>query len=619
MTFGWRFPILDGGKRQGINDSGVATFAGEELYNNLAREICQNSLDAWDSETNEPVIVCFSLKSMSKKIFSPLLGLKKTLDSCKEYWNSYEDKKLNCFLNNAFDTIEKEQLDILIISDYNTVGLNGSKNRSGAWDALTGSDGVSYKPDGSQGSFGIGKKAPYACSNLRTVFYNTYSKMDNIKAFQGVTSLVTHLNDNNEETQGCGFYYNIEERCPIFEGDDCDIIRYFNREKFGTDIIVVGFKKSLNWAEDMKLAIIKNFFIAIINKQLIVKIDDLIIDSKTIFTLIKNAIKNNPNDNVLIKVNNYCETYIEPDKIFNFEIIEKDDAKLHIKMNDQFTRSIAHVRATGMLIKQRTIKKMMPYSAVLFIDGVEINKLLKLMEPPKHDKWDPDMLDDARKSYGRNMVNKINKLVASSIESMCKLESVEEIDPDGVSLFLPDETDFINQKGDTHDRILENPLMEIENLRKEKPLIFKQNSNEKELQTDMSEEKNTNSKANNEEHNRQKVASDQEDTKQYNKNVEAKLRIVPLQSENGIYNFIIISENNYSDAIFVFNRIGEDGGTESVKIMGIIKGGKFEKLNQSHLRINNLKKGETKIVTVKLDLTDRTLFSVGGVGNEIDK
>ena len=42
----WRFPKLDDGQEQGINDSGVATFKGSELYDNLAREICQNSLDA---------------------------------------------------------------------------------------------------------------------------------------------------------------------------------------------------------------------------------------------------------------------------------------------------------------------------------------------------------------------------------------------------------------------------------------------------------------------------------------------------------------------------------------------------------------------------------------------
>lgn len=42
----WRFPILDDGTTQGFNDGGIATFKGSDLYNNLAREICQNSLDA---------------------------------------------------------------------------------------------------------------------------------------------------------------------------------------------------------------------------------------------------------------------------------------------------------------------------------------------------------------------------------------------------------------------------------------------------------------------------------------------------------------------------------------------------------------------------------------------
>ena len=63
-NYGWRFPILDGGKKQGINDSGIATFAGSELYNNLAREICQNSLDAKDEEIKDPVVVSFNLKTI---------------------------------------------------------------------------------------------------------------------------------------------------------------------------------------------------------------------------------------------------------------------------------------------------------------------------------------------------------------------------------------------------------------------------------------------------------------------------------------------------------------------------------------------------------------------------
>ena len=40
-ALGWRFPLLDNGPEQGINDGGISTFKGSELYDNLAREICR--------------------------------------------------------------------------------------------------------------------------------------------------------------------------------------------------------------------------------------------------------------------------------------------------------------------------------------------------------------------------------------------------------------------------------------------------------------------------------------------------------------------------------------------------------------------------------------------------
>ena len=46
----WRFPSNDHGETKGINDSGVAQFRGTPLRS-LAREICQNSLDAAREKT----------------------------------------------------------------------------------------------------------------------------------------------------------------------------------------------------------------------------------------------------------------------------------------------------------------------------------------------------------------------------------------------------------------------------------------------------------------------------------------------------------------------------------------------------------------------------------------
>ena len=42
-TIGWRFPPLSGGTRQGYTNNDIEVFKGNELIDNLAREICQNS------------------------------------------------------------------------------------------------------------------------------------------------------------------------------------------------------------------------------------------------------------------------------------------------------------------------------------------------------------------------------------------------------------------------------------------------------------------------------------------------------------------------------------------------------------------------------------------------
>ena len=96
-----------------------------------------------------------------------------------------------------------------MISDYNTKGLSGAKaeiREKSVWRALTHSNGVTQKDQGSGGSYGIGKNAPFACSSFRTIFYNSYAYDDQVRAFQGVARLVTHFDSNNESTQGVGFF-----------------------------------------------------------------------------------------------------------------------------------------------------------------------------------------------------------------------------------------------------------------------------------------------------------------------------------------------------------------------------------------------------------------------------
>ena len=172
-AYSWRFPKLDDGQEQGINDSGVATFKGSELYDNLAREICQNSLDA---ATDKTVRVDFSNFEISTTAIPDFEVLKATFEKCLAYWNGQKAKTTKDFFKNAYEKISAETVSILRISDFKTKGLTGSKDTNDIntdWMRLTKSSGSSDKKGPAGGSFGIGKFAPFACSDFSTVFYNT--------------------------------------------------------------------------------------------------------------------------------------------------------------------------------------------------------------------------------------------------------------------------------------------------------------------------------------------------------------------------------------------------------------------------------------------------------------
>ena len=625
-NYGWRFPILDGGKKQGINDSGIATFAGSELYNNLAREICQNSLDAKDEEIKDPVVVSFNLKTIYKPAFSPVAGLEETLKRCETYWEDYDDKKLESFLSEAFESIGHETIDILVASDFNTKGLCGSRTKSGSWDALTGSNGVSYKIGGSQGSFGIGKNAPYACSSLRTVFYNTYSKEDGEKAFQGVTSLVTHLDSNGNETQGCGFYYDSVNRKPIFDVKDNAELSIFAREEFGTDIIILGFKKNPNWKSDIKEAVIKNFFLSILNSKLVVRIDKEEINKDTILNLLNELILLN-DDEDLKRIKKYCDTYLSPTQVFEASILSNKDVTLYLKVKDDYDRSISYFRSSGMLIYEKKIKKMKPYEAVLVVHSGKFNDLLKLTEPPKHDKWDYKLLDDKDREDGRKALQKLNKFVLESIETLCKLDDCDEIDPDGLSDFLPDDISDIGAKKKNISQHFDDNTVEIGGIKKTDNII----SNEI-----VEASKNLGSETDGDVHNDTDggesddiskpgesltgdgdiVSEDEEGPKTIPTELKSSIRVLPVDVENGLYRLICKFKANYSKAIIRFNAMGEDGGKDELLILEYKNGDDFTPLNKSYFEIINIESGTNYDLMLRFNLRSRTVVSVGGVGYE---
>ncbi len=447
--FSWRFPKLDNGLEQGINNGGIATFKGSKLYNNLAREICQNSLDAKANE-DTPVRVEFKSIALSKQEYPSLAALPQIFNDCRSYWANRMEPKLERFLDEADRKLAEEHIDFLIISDYNTTGLSGAKagrQEKSKWRALTHSDGVTEKSHGSAGSHGIGKNAPFACSSLRTVFYNSCSKEDDVKAFQGVARLITHFQDG-EETIGVGFYQNVEASTPIFGEDECPLRDLLNRDSYGTDVVIAGFKKSETWQEDIEKAILSNFFVAIENRSLVVRIDDIEINQTNLKDRIRfyaeKEKRENDKEKEITTILEFYYAITDHDFEEHGSIMENDDVLLYIKKDDQYSKTVAEMRSIGMVIRTRHHNIFTRYAAVMIVKSGKLNDLLKEIEPPAHDNWDPGLIEDdpdqekTAKTYRSKLISWVNQ----TITEKCRSEDSDELDLDGVSAYLPfDEED----------------------------------------------------------------------------------------------------------------------------------------------------------------------------------
>lgn len=447
--YSWRFPQLNNGPEQGINDGGIATFKGSKLYTYLAREICQNSLDA-KADGEKTVIVEFNSLSLSKDQYSALFALDQIFADCRSYWSERMEPRLERFLSEAEKKLASDTIDFLVISDFKTTGLGGAKadrHQKSKWRALTHSNGVTEKGKGSQGSYGIGKNAPFACSSFRTVFYNSYAQEDMVKAFQGVARLVTHM-ENGEETIGVGFYQNVETSMAIFGEEDCPMRDLFKRDEYGTDVIIAGFKKTESWEEDIEKAVISNFFASIANEKLIVRIDGLEINSKNLKDRIKyyadKEQKENSSEKNITTILEYYHALTSPDFTEQGSIMEENDVVLYIKKDDEYSKSIAEMRSIGMVVRTRHNNIFTRYAAVVFVQPGALNDLLKEIEPPAHDKWDPGLIEDDPKTqadaekYRGRLISWVNK----TITERCRGEDTGEMDLDGMSAYLPfDEED----------------------------------------------------------------------------------------------------------------------------------------------------------------------------------
>ena len=431
---GLSFPINDGGTTQGDYHADTEHFRGEK-ENALGKEIPQNSCDAKRDDCKEPVRVAFKLNYLKREEFPGYKEYVSKLELCDKAVESLHDgnERIKKFIKNFKEVFERDEIPFLVVSDYNTTGLIGAENRNGGmFCRLTKGAGNSNKGGQSGGSYGIGKGAAFACSSIKTVFYSS-KDINGVKAFQGVSKWVSHYDENEEATQGTGYYGAIKNKMPII-GDD-GVGEFFRRNEVGTSIFIAGFDGDDDWEENMIKAILDSFFLAIVEGKLIVEVEDTIIDDKSIKNIIDKIKEKNKNWITA----EYYEALISRESKRSIKSFgDKGEIELILLKGHKFSRRVALVRGTGMKIKDKDrIRVPIKFTGVMIVRGQNIDSFLRKLEPPAHDDWKKKLYEEDPK-YAEKMLNNIYKWINDSVKQLVKVYGNEELDIEGADEYLPD-------------------------------------------------------------------------------------------------------------------------------------------------------------------------------------
>ena len=427
----WRFPINDGGQRYGINANYDAKFRAARIPS-LAREIGQNSGDAAESW---PVRIEYHSFMLPREKFPELDSYEKLLKTCAVFWeNKGQENEVKKF-RRALQCLKKDKIPFLRISDHNTTGVR----KSGAedeWENLIRSSGSSGKSADKGGSFGLGKAAPFACSDLMTILYSTYTNQEEHQ-HQGVAHFAYFFDDAGEEYQNVGYY--CEDKNEAIAGElELDPDFHRNQGDYGTDIYVAGFfaEDDTEWPLRLLAAVVNHFTYAVYAGKLEVSANGMELTKANMSDFIKTY----PD---LIDSKGLYYDVLTSEKTHKYDIDFQGMGCMHLWLltdHPRSTRKVIMTRQSGMNICAWNRFKNMPFAGLCYIEGTELNERLRKMENPEHTEWSEEYLDTkAEQLEGKNMRKKMRSMILEKIQGLFKNSDQQAMDAVGAGNLLPDD------------------------------------------------------------------------------------------------------------------------------------------------------------------------------------
>lgn len=448
----WEFLPNPGREEEGLGHAGIETFKGSR-YPSLARECSQNSLDAKKSET---VLLHFRHHLLPADQIPDLRSLKKTLEICLEQAGNLRRNKDEIFFRRALHVANQPQIPVLSVEDFGTTGLVGPATSGNPFYALVKSSGVSQKPmDDAGGSFGIGKNAVFAVSDLRTVLYSTLYECPlgkGLRLAQGKSVLVSHGSDDDAK-RATGYWGNDGFE-PVENNKDIPV--WLRREDVGTTVAAIGFTEESDWHWKMVESLIRNFFAAIMSEaiQFIVQRSEreiIEIDAKTLPNLflrqeVQSAaemagtteeLKFSADMMMALSSPAITEQVKEFNDVgtFRLRILQMKGLQRRVGILRNGMYVVDNLRPFGHALSRFPLSK--DFVAVLEPVDSETSGVLRDLESPKHDEFSADRIDDpVRRDKLRRAMKNVGKWVREVIKSETEIAATEEILLDEMNQFF---------------------------------------------------------------------------------------------------------------------------------------------------------------------------------------
>ena len=451
----WNFPGNQDGQIKGVADAGIENFNGTEL-SSLARENCQNSLDAAIDDDNPNVLVEFERYFVHDNQIPGIEEYRKILKKCKTFWDASKSEKAKTFLKNAVMQANQESGFMLRISDYNTTGLSYPYVEPGdpfnfsfdGWNALIKIDGGANKGDDKAGAFGIGKSAPFSNSYYRLVFYRTFNQ-EYERAAQGISRLMSYP-EGTTITSGVGYYGNPRGNNPVESIKELDLLN--ERTEIGTDVFIYGFRGSSDWDVEITVALLENFLMSFYNGQLRVKIQNREINSTTLKGHIERVHNERPGATKGTYGNYLALTRTEGVYTYTKEFHGMGTLELRILVdpNEKLDRKVLIVRKAGMkLFRLGNISKLVPFTGILELKGKALNSYFRAMETVAHDNWEPGRHSNPKQA--KAYYEQIKDWIRSVVAELAEHTSDDEMDVEGLSGVLQREPKKV-EAGDSDNK-----------------------------------------------------------------------------------------------------------------------------------------------------------------------